>query len=426
MPFKPAGFTVKLTSSLALAFLAVVSLSACGKGGGGSAPVPLKLSTFQAASVVVGQPDFFHGAANQGGSAAADTINDPFGSAGLDSTSGTLFLGDFDNNRVLGFSAIPTANGASANFALGQSSFSGTSNGNNTNQMYGPETSVVFKGKLLVADEANNRVLIWNSVPTSTNTPANVVVGQSGFGSNGSGCTAATLNGPETLTVTSDGKLVVTDSLNNRVLIWNSIPTSNGVSADLVVGQTDFITCVQNNDGSGSSGTPSASNFNYPDGVWSDGKRLVVSDAANNRVLIWNTFPTTGFASADLALGQNSFNCNAPNNLGVSCGSGSPSANNFWSPCMLYSNGTQLFVVDQFNNRVLIWNSFPTSNLQPADVVLGQDKFTCGAINSNGGTCVNGSTNPKGLSNPSGVAAFGKQLVVTDNGNNRYLIFNGH
>lgn len=427
MPFKPAGFTADLTASLAIAFLAAVSLSACGGGGGGgSASVPLKLSTFQPASVVIGQPDFFHGLANQGVSAAANTINNPFGNAGLDSTTGTLFLGDFGNSRVLGFNAIPAANDASADFVLGQSSFSGTSNGDAANQMSNPETSVVFKGKLLVADEANNRILIWNSVPTSINTPANVVVGQSGFGSNGSGCAADALYEPESLTVTSDGKLIVADSNNNRVLIWDSIPTTNGVSADVVVGQTDFNTCVVDNDGSGSaSTTPSASNLDYPDGVWSDGTRVVVSDASNNRVLIWNTFPTADFAQADVALGQNSFTCGARNNLGVACGTGAPSASNFWAPYMLYSNGTQLFVVDQHNNRVLIWNSFPTSNLQPANVVLGQNTFTCGAENFSGGSCVNGSTNAKGLSGPSGVVEFGKQLVVTDNGNNRYLIFNG-
>jgi hypothetical protein len=37
-------------------------------------------------------------------------------------------------------------------------------------------------------------------------------------------------------------KLVVSDSTNNRVLIWNSIPTANGVPADVVLGQPDFTT----------------------------------------------------------------------------------------------------------------------------------------------------------------------------------------
>ena len=38
----------------------------------------------------------------------------------------------------------------------------------------------------------------------------------------------------------TNSMIAVADTDNNRVLIWSTIPTSNGVPADVVVGQPDF------------------------------------------------------------------------------------------------------------------------------------------------------------------------------------------
>jgi len=65
-----------------------------------------------------------------------------------------------------------------------------------------------------------------------------------------------------------DGKLYVADSGNNRVLIWNTFPSGNNVSADVVIGQPDFVT-----------DTPSstASTTPIPRAVRVCGNRLYVS-----------------------------------------------------------------------------------------------------------------------------------------------------
>ena len=68
-----------------------------------------------------------------------------------------------------------------------------------------------------------------------------MVVGQPDFDTSDFDCTADSLGSPETATVTPNGKLVVTDSENHRVLIWNALPTANGQPADLVLGQADMI-----------------------------------------------------------------------------------------------------------------------------------------------------------------------------------------
>jgi len=193
-----------------------------------------------------------------------------------------------------------------------------------------------------------------------------------------------------------------------------------------VLGQNDFTTCVNNNDGSGSSGSPSAANLDYPSGAWSDGTRLVIVDSDNARVLIWKTFPTSNFQAADIVLGQNDFTCNVSDNDGT-CASGSPSANNMNYPYIgVFSNGTQLFVTDDSNHRVMIWDTFPTTNFQAANVVLGQNDFTCDVSDNDGsGTCTSGSPSAQNLDAPDGVVQSGNQLIVTDRDNNRFLVYNG-
>ena len=92
--------------------------------------------------------------------------------------------------------------------------------------------------------------MIWNSIPTADQTPANVVLGQpdttSGAANNG-GLSATSMDCPEG--VFSDGtRLYVADGSNNRVLIWNSVPTANEVPANVVLGVANMTsTATVNN-----------------------------------------------------------------------------------------------------------------------------------------------------------------------------------
>jgi hypothetical protein len=76
------------------------------------------------------------------------------------------------------------------------------------------------------------------------------------------------------------------------------------------------------------------------------------------------------------------------------------------------------------NNRILVWNTFPTQNFAAADVVLGQPNFTCGVQLNDGTGCVSGAASAKNLKMPTGVyQSPGNKLIVTDGGDSRYLIF---
>lgn len=95
------------------------------------------------------------------------------------------------------------------------------------------------------------------------------------------------------------------------MLIYNTIPTSNNASADVVIGQATFATRVANQGGS-----PGANTLWRPHPVYADGTRLFISDRSNNRILVYNTIPTFNNASADAVIGQPNFILNSVNQGG--------------------------------------------------------------------------------------------------------------
>jgi hypothetical protein len=369
----------------------------------------LALPDFHSASLVIGQANF----EDTGFGSDEDSFDGPYSNALVHQS--LVYLPDFTNNRVLGYSAVPSANGAAADFVLGQTDFVSNLSGTGSAQMGGPQSPVTAEGRLFVAEYSNNRILVWNSLPTTTAASADLVVGQSGFDVNSTACTQDGLSSPESVFVVG-GKLLVADSGNNRVLVWNELPTTSGEPADLVLGQGDFSKCAANDaDQSGASDASPANNtLNYPGDIWSDGSRLIVADSSNNRVLIWNSFPTDNFAPADLVLGQ-------PDMTSNTSAAGATGLN---YPYFLSSNGNQLFVADANNNRVLIWDGIPAASEAPADRVLGQADFDNVAVNDDDqeGT-PDATASARVFDFPDGVHLFDESLIVTDNGNSRFLIF---
>ncbi|UCD55253.1 MAG: hypothetical protein JSV93_00205, partial [Candidatus Omnitrophota bacterium] len=151
----------------------------------------------------------------------------------------------------------------------------------------------------------------------------------------------------------------------------------NNMSADVVIGQADFTSQTGNPAG------VKANSLWRPGIVFTDGKRLFITESDNNRVLIYNSIPTSNNASADVVIGQADFISNTLNQ-------GSIGANTLYFPSGVCSDGKRLFIADQKNNRVLIYNSIPTSNNASADVVIGQVNFTANSENQTGSTTVAG------------------------------------
>ncbi len=413
-------------------------------------------TTGQAARLVLGQVTF-----TQQDDGASQTLLG--GVSGVAYANNMLFVADSNrvgaipqNNRVVIFSGlsgmlpapmaeIPQTNPfpcavclGSASVVVGQPDFSTTDIGLNQNSLRTP-TAVASDGRILaVADTDNNRVLLWLSIPSNNGQPADVVVGQpdfktasSNFGG-GNTPSAKGMRGPQGVWIQS-GRLFVADTQNHRVLIWNSIPSTNGTPADLVVGQPNFTTYVEP-DLTKAQQNALPNNLLNPVSVTSDGTRLYIADLGHNRVLIYNTIPTSNGASADVALGQPSLSSDSTNpaianNVTLMCASnGTDSSNNPTYPArcastmdfprFALSDGQHVFIADGGNNRILVYNSIPTQTGQSADVILGQpDEFT-----SNDAVDLEISSSDT-LRTPLSLAWDGTNLYVGDSFNRRVMVF---
>jgi hypothetical protein len=183
--------------------------------------------TDRPADVVLGQPNAGHREENRGGAARADSFRWPHAIAGTDEL---LLIADAGNHRVLGWRPHPTAD-TPADVLLGQPDFA------TTNEWpYGPHRGDRFRfpyavaldadherrGRLAVADTANNRILLWDGAPTDGRA-ADHVLAQPTFDANGenrwSSVRHDTLCWPYGICLHGD-RLAVADSGNNRLLLW--------------------------------------------------------------------------------------------------------------------------------------------------------------------------------------------------------------
>lgn len=410
----------------------------------------------QAARLVIGQTTFtdsYHGATNfQIGSAAGLA----WGSNKLFVVDSNRFGADPVNNRVLIFptdilpkptdqanTGLPTNDPhyeklsckvcarTTAKVVLGQKDFNDIQIGVSQTALRTP-TAVATDGiRFAVADTDNNRVLIWNSIPTPpndlatlANVPADVVIGQTDFTHNLPAVppTAKSLRGPQGVWI-QNGKLFIADTQNNRVLIYNQIPTTNGASADVVLGVPNLTTAVPV---ALTAVTATANNLTSPVAVTSDGTRLFVTDLGSNRILIWNSIPTANQAPADIEIGQPDMSSSASNNSSKLCTSNgvvssldstptypSRCGNTLSFPRFAISDGTRLFVADGGNDRVLIYSKIPTSNAAAADIVLGQPDLTTYAPGDSADQ----------IQTPTSLALDGNNLYVADVFNRRVLVF---
>lgn len=394
--------TIGFWRGLRIAFFSVLAalgmlLTACGDDGGSSSDDDEMPEAFG----VLGQADFASAYPNRGGSAAAGTLAQPLGNAAV--SGDALFVADTANSRVLGYNAIPSTNGQAADFVLGQPDFTTTAPGTSATKFALPVGVFVGEGRLVVADSGNNRILIWNNVPTSATAP-DVVVGQVDFVSSTAATTGSNLSFP-TAAIVANGRLIVVDQHNNRALIWNSVPASNGTAADLVVGQPDFVSSEADDE---------ADELNRPASVWSDGFQMLISDSGNNRVLYWVQLPQQSGDDADYVLGQ----------AGFSRSSVSSGASGMRTPFGVTSDGARIYVADAGNHRVLQFDEFPIAHGASASAVFGQESFSNITANDDDQDAeVDDEPSAQTLSGPTGAYAYSGVLYVTDRSNNRILLF---
>ena len=387
------------------------------------------------ANLVFGQTNFdsSHNSCSSGPSLGS--VCAPAGLA-LDS-AGNLYASDGTFSRIQEYDAPAARGNTTPNAVFGQPNFAsglcnnGALGAGSLCLPFGMATDAA--DDLFVADFGNHRVLEYVK-PLSTSPPdpnAGLVLGQSTLQSNG-------VNRPKPNSLYWPGaaaldfsvvpnRLYIADTGNNRVLGWRTLPSfADGAPADLVIGQTDFLSagCNQNRTDAAGDSLAAADTLCQPGGIAVDAAgKLYVADSGNYRVLEYNAPFSSGKAanlSANIVFGQKgSFTSRVANNGGVSAATmASPGG-------VAIDRAGHLYVTDPVNSRVLEY-SHPAS-VTTADAVFGQGgSLTSSACNFDGPCDRTGCfSSADSLCNPTAVANDDAgRLYIADSANNRVLVFN--
>lgn len=364
-------------------------------------------------------PDVVLGATDAGTEMAVPITPTPstiFGTrGGAILNDNSLWIADTGHHRLLGWKVLPTEDNANADLVIGQPDFfheGRNAKGEITAFSLNVPTGVAACGRgLAVSDPWNHRILIWNETPSVNNQPADIVLGQPDFSSCESNRGSDWPTG-ETLFwcygVHWDGKrLWAADTGNRRVLMWNGIPTENGQAADLVLGQDDFLTRDENG-----GDEPDAMSMRWPHGIAIWCERLCISDAGNNRIMVWNTIPTDINQPCDFVLGQmglTGVDHNQSNYFPIAAGLNMPYG--------IAAAGDWLIAADTASSRLVGWHKDDNESGAVARLLAGQPTFQDKGDNR-WQMPVRDS-----MSWPYGISAKDDILLVSDSGNSRALLW---
>lgn len=322
---------------------------------------------------------------------------------------------DTGNHRVLIWHSWPEHDGAPADVVLGQPDF--TSEGPNAGGtdcrrgLHLPTGVTLLDGRLVIADAWNHRVLAWDGLPEENFAEPTYVLGQADLdgveANRGGEPSLSTLYWPFNVGVVAD-VFWVADTGNRRVLGWHgaALPDPHR-PADILLGQDDGAS-REDNRGTGVDGT----SFRWPHAVTGDSSTLYIADAGDHRVLGWTPPPVAGERPADVVLGQQDLTAidefkNRPQG-----------AQRMRFPYAITSDGERLFVADTSNNRILIWHGWPRTGAGLlADTVLGQPD-----MDSNGENRWQ-SVEDDSLCWPYGMCLSDDLLAIADSGNNRVMVW---
>ncbi|MBS1793849.1 MAG: NHL repeat-containing protein [Acidobacteria bacterium] len=279
-------------------------------------------------------------------------------------------------------------------------------------QLYAPRGVFFDDDYLVAADSGNHRILIWHGVPDEDATPADIVLGQPDFESEGPKAGGRSvergLHLPTGVRVI-DGRLFVADSWHHRILVWNRMPTGNFQEPDYAIGQANLSEITENRgrERCAADSLYWCYGFNYINGIF------YVADTGNRRVLGWRGIPEAN-QPADFVVGQDDFETNLENR-GLDQ---TVDAKSFRWIHDIAGNEEIVYFADAGNHRVLGWTGALDAD-RDATLVLGQENF------EKNGEFPYIKQGASRLRFPYSVSIDKDLVAVADTANNRVLFWKG-
>ena len=374
-------------------------------------------------------------------------LNQPLGIA-VDATRRIVWVADTGNNRVLGWlSSSAFANGAKADFVLGQRDFLSTDpmgpGSSFSGGVFAPTSVAVdVAGNVYVVDGGNNRVVRYPRPFDQPDQLPDMVIGQPDFrtrGPNQGGITEKTLftnTGSALyksgLAFDAQNNLWVADPGNHRILRFAAGALGEGAasfpSANLVLGQPDFVANLPLPNDFKPEVRVRKNALREPAGIAFDqAGRLYVTDLLN-RVLVYRPPFAVGMdASRIIGItpvvpeGQPPLLPVNEYTVGIVAQGGGTTP-----PDAVFAIGNVVFVVDSPTSRILRFEPFETwpaeaQSFSPrAQAVIGQDGFTLTQLRNNRGQPEPGNNT---LFAPGAAVFANGETFVADSGNNRVIVF---
>jgi sugar lactone lactonase YvrE len=299
--------------------------------------------------------------------------------------------------------------GQSAFRVVGQPNFTSAAAATDASGFNNPYRVLIdpINGKLYVSDTFNHRVLRF-AYPVATNGPsAELVLGQPDFVSdtpNNGGVSSSSMAQPSAMAMDSSGTLYICDVFNGRVMAFHNahLISSNMPNADRIIGVPNATTSYGASNVTNQLSTPNCNGI-----AWEPPDRLWVSSANTHRVLRFENASQKNVGDvADGVLGQVDFTSRVQGDA----------ADRFNAPrgIAVSTSGT-LFVVSGLNHRVTYFrNASSKSFLTNSDGILGQPNYATD----------NPDTSDRKFRSPYGLAVDRSgRLYVADAQNRRLLLF---
>ena len=188
---------------------------------------PANVVNNEVAAHVLGQSNF----SNNTTGVTINSLNNPTGLM-YDTGADRLFVDDWYNNRIMIFNAATSTiiDGENALNVLGQTDFNSNAATSTANGLNNPDDVIGYDpatGRLLISDEHNSRVMIFNAATSTIVNGENAqsMIAQADYNQNSPSATQGTINYPNG-TNTYDplnNIFFVSDNTNNRILEFSMI-----------------------------------------------------------------------------------------------------------------------------------------------------------------------------------------------------------